>query len=149
MGASLEIVPSSVAKGSADRIITNELVTKSLTYAFLEDRAGTVTVKLSRDGEIHLVVEDDGVGCADGEDRSGQVDISTQSAERQFGSGFPEALLLGRYYKLRWLSAAGQIRIAVEITGGVVALMAFSLRSAQSERPVRPRAAFAKCWRRS
>jgi anti-sigma regulatory factor (Ser/Thr protein kinase) len=74
MGASLEIVPSSVAKGSADRIITNELVTKSLTYAFLEDRAGTVTVKLSRDGEIHLVVEDDGVGCADGEDRSGQVD---------------------------------------------------------------------------
>jgi two-component sensor histidine kinase len=32
-------------------IITNELVTKSLTYAFLEDRAGTVTVKRSRDGE--------------------------------------------------------------------------------------------------
>jgi hypothetical protein len=64
MGTSLEIRPELSRKGSADGIITNEPVTNSMTYAFPEDRAGTMTVKLSRDGEIHLVVEDDGVGCA-------------------------------------------------------------------------------------
>jgi hypothetical protein len=34
--------------------------------------------------------------------------IRIQSAERHFGSGFPEALLLGRYYKIRQLSTAGK-----------------------------------------
>ena len=44
-------------------IITNELVTNSLKYAFPGERTGTISIRLRRDAEIELVVEDDGVGC--------------------------------------------------------------------------------------
>ena len=46
-------------------LITNELLTNALKYAFPDDRAGTVTVRFSRDdGRFELVVADDGVGVS-------------------------------------------------------------------------------------
>src|SRR5215510_4953366 len=65
-------------------IIANELVTNCLKYAFPGDRAGTIVVKLRRDGEIQLVVEDDGVGC--GEDiKEGSGSMLMQLLTRQLG----------------------------------------------------------------
>lgn len=65
-------------------IIANELVTNCLKYAFPDDRAGTIVVKLRRDGEIQLVVEDDGVGC--GEDiKEGSGSMLMQLLTRQLG----------------------------------------------------------------
>lgn len=48
-------------------LITNELVTNSIKYAFPDGREGVVTVTLrARGSGIELVVEDDGVGCPPG-----------------------------------------------------------------------------------
>jgi two-component sensor histidine kinase len=46
-------------------LIVNELVTNSLKYAFADDRGGTINVVLRResDGQLELVVEDNGKGC--------------------------------------------------------------------------------------
>lgn len=45
-------------------LIANELVTNALKYAFPGDRPGSVSVELGRrDGQLVLVVSDDGVGC--------------------------------------------------------------------------------------
>jgi two-component sensor histidine kinase len=47
-------------------LIVNELVTNALKHAFADDRAGTIRVSLRRmPGELVLVVEDDGAGCAE------------------------------------------------------------------------------------
>jgi two-component sensor histidine kinase len=46
-------------------IIVNELVTNSFKYAFPDASTGVVTVSLHQDGEIIVVVEDNGVGCPD------------------------------------------------------------------------------------
>src|SRR5262249_817881 len=55
-----------------------------LKYAFPDEQAGTIVVKLRRDGEIQLVVEDDGVGC--GEDiREGSGSMLMQLLTRQLG----------------------------------------------------------------
>ncbi|WP_018266308.1 sensor histidine kinase [Methylosinus sp. LW4] len=46
-------------------LIVNELVVNALKHAFPDERAGTVKVRLTRDGEnLVLTVEDDGVGPA-------------------------------------------------------------------------------------
>jgi two-component system, sensor histidine kinase PdtaS len=46
-------------------LITNELLTNALKYAFPDDRGGTVTVHFSQtDGSFELVVADDGVGMS-------------------------------------------------------------------------------------
>jgi two-component sensor histidine kinase len=65
-------------------IITNELVTNSLKYAFPEDRAGTICVRLRHDGETVLVVEDDGVGCRE-DVREGSGSMLMQLLTRQLG----------------------------------------------------------------
>jgi two-component system, sensor histidine kinase PdtaS len=65
-------------------IIANELVTNCLKYAFPDDRPGTVVVKLSHDGSIHLVVEDDGVGCPK-DARQGSGSVLMQLITRQLG----------------------------------------------------------------
>lgn len=64
-----KIEPMSLA---ADRalvigLVTNELVTNALKYAFSRDRKGTVTVAFSRNsaGDLELIVDDDGLGCPD------------------------------------------------------------------------------------
>lgn len=48
-------------------LVTNELVTNAIKYAFNEHRKGTVTVAFSRNsaGDLELVVDDDGLGCPD------------------------------------------------------------------------------------
>lgn len=47
-------------------LITNELVTNALKYAFPDDRAGTVCIRFWREGEeFVLAVEDDGIGLPD------------------------------------------------------------------------------------
>jgi two-component system, sensor histidine kinase PdtaS len=46
-------------------LITNELLTNALKYAFPDDRNGTVTVRFARDGEsFELVVADNGIGVS-------------------------------------------------------------------------------------
>jgi two-component sensor histidine kinase len=44
-------------------LIVNELVTNALKYAFPDDRAGSVRVRLEAGPPVTLTVEDDGVGC--------------------------------------------------------------------------------------
>jgi len=52
-----------VDEARAVALIVNELVVNALEYAFPEDRAGTVKVRLARAGDdLALTVEDDGVG---------------------------------------------------------------------------------------
>ena len=48
-------------------LITNELVTNAIKYAFLEGKKGTITVSFSHkaSGELELIVDDDGAGCPD------------------------------------------------------------------------------------
>ena len=49
-------------------LIVNELATNALKHAFPENRAGTIKVKLQRrPTDLTIVVEDDGVGCPEGE----------------------------------------------------------------------------------
>ena len=44
-------------------LITNELLTNALKYAFPKERKGEITIVLQRqDGQVHLVVSDNGVG---------------------------------------------------------------------------------------
>jgi two-component sensor histidine kinase len=46
-------------------LITNELLTNALKYAFPDDRSGTVTVRFARQGDrFELVVADDGIGVS-------------------------------------------------------------------------------------
>jgi two-component system, sensor histidine kinase PdtaS len=46
-------------------LITNELLTNALKYAFPDDRSGTVAVRFARDGDsFELVVADDGIGVS-------------------------------------------------------------------------------------
>ena len=52
-----------VDEARAVALIVNELVVNAIKYAFPEERAGTVKVRLARDGDdLALTVEDDGVG---------------------------------------------------------------------------------------
>lgn len=48
-------------------LVTNELVTNAIKYAFSQDRKGTITVAFSRNaaGDLELIVDDDGLGCPD------------------------------------------------------------------------------------
>ncbi len=66
----LDVQPVTV---SADKalvlgLITNELVTNAIKYAFDDDQKGTITVSLWRGdtGAVELAVADDGNGCPDG-----------------------------------------------------------------------------------
>lgn len=55
------LLPLEAARSAA--LIVNELVTNAIKHAFPDDRPGTVTVRLTREGEmLRLVVADDGVG---------------------------------------------------------------------------------------
>ncbi|OAI31685.1 histidine kinase [Methylosinus sp. R-45379] len=54
-----------VDEARAVALIVNELVVNALKYAFPEERAGTVKVRLTREGDdLALTVEDNGVGPA-------------------------------------------------------------------------------------
>ncbi len=57
--------PINADKALALGLIANELVTNSLKYAFSEEKQGTVSVVLDRDGKglLRLAVRDDGSGC--------------------------------------------------------------------------------------
>jgi two-component sensor histidine kinase len=46
-------------------IIVNELLTNAFKYAFPDDRAGAIDVRLSQEASQHLVLvcEDNGIGC--------------------------------------------------------------------------------------
>jgi two-component sensor histidine kinase len=53
------------AKALALGLITNELITNALKYAFAGDRAGRIDVTVGREApdRVRLVVRDDGAGC--------------------------------------------------------------------------------------
>lgn len=58
----IEDISLSMDKAIPCGLIINELVTNSVKHAFSEGE-GTVTIRLeSKDGEIHLIVADDGIG---------------------------------------------------------------------------------------
>ena len=63
----LEPVTVSADKALVLGLITNELVTNAIKYAFADDQKGTITVSLWRGetGMVELVVADDGKGCPD------------------------------------------------------------------------------------
>jgi two-component sensor histidine kinase len=48
-------------------IIVNELLTNAFKYAFPDDRAGTIDVRLSQEAsrQLVLVCEDNGIGCSE------------------------------------------------------------------------------------
>jgi len=60
---SAEHVELSRERAEAIGLIVNELVTNSLKYAFPDGRPGLIAVTLRQDGEIVLLVEDNGIGC--------------------------------------------------------------------------------------
>lgn len=44
-------------------LITNELMTNSIKYAFPEDKKGTITLKIVKEGEVYtFIIKDDGIG---------------------------------------------------------------------------------------
>ena len=47
-------------------LIANELLTNAYKQAFANERKGNIIVSLRRGSEVTLIVEDDGVGCAEG-----------------------------------------------------------------------------------
>jgi two-component sensor histidine kinase len=47
-------------------LIANELLTNAYKHAFSTERKGNIVVSLRRGQEVTLIVEDDGVGCAEG-----------------------------------------------------------------------------------
>lgn len=49
-------------------IIVNEAITNALKYAFPDQRAGTISLRLTEnsEGRIHLLISDDGIGLPDG-----------------------------------------------------------------------------------
>ncbi|AWN40681.1 histidine kinase dimerization/phosphoacceptor domain -containing protein [Methylobacterium durans] len=49
-------------KSVALALLLNEIVTNILKHAFAGDRPGTIAIRIARDDEIRIVVEDDGVG---------------------------------------------------------------------------------------
>ena len=73
-------------------LIVNELVTNTLKYAFPEKRKGTITLKLFRleDGNVELIVQDDGIGFPEGVDfrtmRSMGMTIVTSLVEQLSGT---------------------------------------------------------------
>ena len=73
-------------------IITNELVTNCLKYAFPDDRAGTVVVRLRQDGDIQLIVEDDGVGFNEAA-REGSGSTLMQLLTRQLSGTFTRQVM--------------------------------------------------------
>jgi two-component sensor histidine kinase/CHASE3 domain sensor protein len=74
-------------------ILVGELVTNALKYAFPEDRGGTITVTLGRDGNgvPVLSVKDDGVGLPSAEDSGepGLGSVIVRQLSEQFG-GVPD-----------------------------------------------------------
>jgi two-component sensor histidine kinase len=67
-------------------LIITEAVTNAVKYAFPEDRSGTVSVTVSREGEtLTLTVRDDGIG----------IDASQQNEETEPGGGLGKMLIDG------------------------------------------------------
>lgn len=61
--ANIDSVDLNINQAIPCGLIINELVTNALRHAFPYSKKGTVTVTVvSRDGQIHMTVEDDGVG---------------------------------------------------------------------------------------
>lgn len=59
----IESLPISINQASPLGLITNELISNSLKYAFPDDRKGEITVKMKKsNGKLELTVMDDGVG---------------------------------------------------------------------------------------
>jgi len=79
------VVPASQAVALG--IIINELVTNALKYAFPADRAGTVTVSFSRQGEEYcLTVRDDGIGMDAAKARRATDHLSTGLGQKLISS---------------------------------------------------------------
>lgn len=70
MKLELEPVPLNIDAAIPCGLIINELVSNSLKYAFAKDQEGEIAVRLQkqRNGEILLVIRDDGVGMEEGFD---------------------------------------------------------------------------------
>ena len=82
-------------------LIVNELVTNALKHAFPDDRSGTVRVVLERGSSLHLLVEDNGVGCP-------------LKKNERLGSRLTRLLAEQLGAKLAWEEASPGCRVRVE-----------------------------------
>ncbi len=59
-------MPININQASPLGLVTNELISNSLKYAFPDERKGEITVSIKKlDRELELTVMDDGVGIPD------------------------------------------------------------------------------------
>jgi two-component sensor histidine kinase len=82
-------------------LIVNELVTNALKHAFPYDRSGKVLVVLKRGFSLHLLVEDNGVGCP-------------LHKNERLGSRLTRLLAEQLGAKLAWEEASPGCRVRVE-----------------------------------
>ena len=95
----LEAVPLDIKRAISLALITNELVTNAVKYAFPDGRTGAIEVRLYRDGDrLRFQVADDGVGLPYGFE-----------PENSSGLGMTLVSLLSRQLEgeLTWASQAG------------------------------------------
>ena len=82
-------VEISSAKASALGLVLNELLTNAIRHGFADDRGGTLSVSVRRDGErAEFVVADDGVGFGggDGAEDDGLGRMLVKRLSRQLGA---------------------------------------------------------------
>jgi len=84
-------------------LIVNELVTNALKHAFPDDRSGKVGVVLKRGSSLHLLVEDNGVGCP-------------RHKNERLGSRLTRLLAEQLGAKLAWEEASPGCRVRVEFS---------------------------------
>ena len=66
LNSDIEETPISLNQAYPLGLITNELISNSLKYAFPENKKGEITVSLKKlDKEFELIIMDDGVGMPD------------------------------------------------------------------------------------
>jgi two-component system, sensor histidine kinase PdtaS len=84
-------------------LIVNELVTNALKHAFPDDRSGKVRIVLKRGSSLHLLVEDNGVGCP-------------LHKNERLGSRLTRLLAEQLGTKLAWEEASPGCRVRIEFS---------------------------------
>ena len=108
LNVEIETTPINIDYAVPLGLVINEIVTNSLKHAFPDNRAGTLSLQLTRgeDSKIRLEISDDGVGLPE------NIDIHKSSS---FGIQLVESLITTQL--------GGEI--SVERSGGTLYLIVF------------------------